>query len=170
MLNVPLIYPAVPSFNITAIDNANDTITLNASLISSTGDEVFHDTSYVNDTNTTINSSNSTLTLGNLAAGTYTIYFNASDALGAYILNQTNFTIQKATPSLSLSVPSSYVYNNINQNIIGTTNVSYAANNSDLTSNLFLNGTQVDTLSQSTNSSSLTYTQTGTNLAVSCLT
>jgi hypothetical protein len=166
----PLIYPAVPSFNITAIDQANDTITLNASLISSTGDEVFHDTSYVNDTNTTINSSNSTLTLGSLSAGTYTIYFNASDALGAYILNQTNFTIGKATPSLSLSVPSSYVYNNINQNIIGTTNVPYATNNSDLVSNLFLNGTQVDTLSQSSDSSSLTYIQTGTNLAVNTYT
>ena len=166
----PLIYPAVPSFNITAIDQANDTITLNASLISSTGDEVFHDTSYVNDTNTTINSSNSTLTLGSLSAGTYTIYFNASDALGAYILNQTNFTIGKATPSLSLSVPSSYVYNNINQNIIGTTNVPYAANNSNLVSNLFLNGTQIDTLSQSSDSSSLTYIQTGTNLAVNTYT
>ena len=166
----PLIYPAVPSFNVTAIDQANDTITLNASLISSTGDEVFHDTSYINDTNTTINSSNSTLTLGSLSAGTYTIYFNASDALGAYILNQTNFTIQKATPSLSLSVPSSYVYNNINQNIIGTTNVPYATNNSDLVSNLFLNGTQVDTLSQSSDSSSLTYIQTGTNLAVNTYT
>ena len=112
-----LTYPYVPSFIVNATDVANDTITLNASLKSSTGDEVFHDTSYVNDTNTTINSSNSTLAIGNLAAGTYTIYFNASDALGAYILNSTTFTIGKATPTMHLTLPANLTYNNQQQNI-----------------------------------------------------
>ena len=112
-----LTYPYVPSFIVNATDVANNTITLNASLISSNGDEVFHDTSYVNDTNTTINSSNSTLAIGNLSAGTYTIYFNASDALGAYILNQTNFTISQATPTMNLTLPSNLIYNNQQQTI-----------------------------------------------------
>ena len=161
-LNQSTVYPNPPSFYANATDMANDTITLNITI---NGTSYFYG-SILNSTNTSINSSNSLFAIGNLGAGTYTAIFNASDALGSYILNQTNFTIQKATPSLSLSVPSSYTYNNINQNIIGTTNVSYAANNSDLTSNLFLNGTQVDTLSQSSDSSSLTYIQTGTNLAV----
>ena len=107
----------MPSFIVNATDVANNTITLNASLISSNGDEVFHDTSYVNDTNTTINSSNSTLAIGNLSAGTYTIYFNASDALGAYILNQTNFTISQATPTMNLTLPSNLIYNNQQQTI-----------------------------------------------------
>ena len=168
--STPLLYPNPPSFNITAIDQANDTITINASLVNYAGDEVFHDTSYINDTNTTINQSNSTLTLASLGAGTYTIYFNASDGIGAYITNSTTFTISQATPTLNLTMPSSYVYNNINQTISTYTNVSYAQNNSDLTSNLYLNGTLVGTSAQTSNLTGFSYVQTGTNLGVNTYT
>ena len=169
-----LTYPYVPSFIVNATDVANDTLTLNASLISPNGDEVFHDTSYVNDTNTTINSSNSTLIIGNLSAGTYTIYFNASDALGAYILNQTNFTITQATPtSLQILFPnnsSTYTTTYNNQNITASYSLilPYSANNTNINPTLYLNGIAVQSIalySQTTSSQfSNSYTQSGINL------
>jgi len=122
----PTTYPNTPAFNVTAVDMANDTITLNASLISYTGDEIYHNTTYVNDTNATI-----TIPIGSLSAGNYTIYFNASDVNGAYIVNSTTFTISKATPNMTLIVPSNLVYNNQQLNITTSVNgiVNPTANN-----------------------------------------
>ena len=166
------IYPAVPSFNVTAIDQANDTITLNASLISPTGDEVFHDMSYVNDTNTTINSSNSTLTLGSLSAGTYTIYFNASDALGAYILNSTTFTIGKATPTMNLTLPPNLIYNNQQQTIYANATISIPQNQSLIFSlygnnlNLTSYGYDAITYPQSNEQATSSFVQSNSNLGL----
>ncbi|MEM3264549.1 MAG: hypothetical protein QXH07_01170, partial [Thermoplasmata archaeon] len=89
---------------------------------------------------------------------------------GAYITNSTTFSINKATPQLNLTLPSNYVYKNINQPINAYTNVSYATNNSNLISNLYLNGVEVDNTSQSSNSQGLTYYQTGNNLGVNTYT
>ena len=169
-LNQSTIYPNPPIFYVNATDMANDTITLNITI---NGVSYFNG-SILNSTNTTINASNSSFTIGNLGAGTYTAIFNASDALGAYILNQTNFTISQATPtSLQILFPnnsSTYTTTYNNQNITASYSLilPYSANNTNINPTLYLNGIAVQSIalysqtipSQFSNS----YVQSGINL------
>ncbi|MHB1764765.1 MAG: PKD domain-containing protein [Gammaproteobacteria bacterium] len=106
----PVTYPNIDFFNITPNYNASNNITLNVSLISATGHEVFS-ANISKGINTTIDNSNSTLAFGSLSAGSYTIYFNASDPLGNYFTNSTSFTINKATPTASLGSCTNFTYN-----------------------------------------------------------
>ncbi|MHB1764764.1 MAG: beta strand repeat-containing protein [Gammaproteobacteria bacterium] len=164
-LNGTSIYPEVVFWNVTPNYNASNNITLNISLISPTDDEIFSNT-IANGINTTINNINSSLVNGSLAVGTYTIYFNASDTLGNYIVNSTTFTINKGTPILALGLPVNLTYNNTPLSILS--NSSIWENSQSLPTpnnpvlNLYLNGNLVSNPIVNTSS---TYTQNGVDLS-----
>ena len=106
-------YPNVTFWNITPNYNASNNITLNVSIVSASGHEVFS-ANISNGVNTTLNNLNSTLAYGSLSAQAYTIYFNASDALGNYFTNSTTFTIAKGNITSSLGSCTNFTYNGSN--------------------------------------------------------
>jgi hypothetical protein len=168
LLNNPT-YPNAPVYNITPEYNGQYPITLNISLISPTGSEIFSNQISPN-INTTINDSNSALKIGSLPAGTYNIYFVVNDSLGNTISNTTTFTISKGTPNITFvnssgDTPSNYIYNNVNQ--------SFYINNSiyetgfdtpnNLVFNAYLNNNLIGNPEPN---ASFNYIQNGDNLSV----
>ena len=153
-------YPNVPDFNVTGQDNYTfSSLTLNASLVSYTADEIYNNASYVNNTNASIN-----LTYGSLTAGTYTIYFNVSDNNGNFGVNTTTFKVNQSVPNMSLIIPSTYTYNNTNDTIYAN-NTLYETSGvspNNLTFNLTLQNVAI---AAPTSNSSYSYNQSGTNLS-----
>jgi hypothetical protein len=168
-LNQTTVYPNPPIFYANATDMANDTITLNITI----NGVSYFDGSILNSTNTTINASNSSFTIGNLGAGTYTAIFNASDALGAYILNQTNFTISPTTLNLSLTLPANLTYNNQQQTIFANVSNILIPQNQSLIFSLYGNSLNLTsygygaiTYPQSNEQATSSFIQSNSNLGL----
>jgi hypothetical protein len=155
------IYPNITLFGVIGNDNANFTnLTLQASLINYTQSDLYLNNNYSN--NSVISNITS---IGSLGAGTYTIYFNLSDNFGNYITNTTTITISKGNPSMSLSVPSNIIYNNLNQSISAQSNNIFEIglnSPNNLGFNLTLNGISINNPSAN---STFDYTQSGINLS-----